>query len=138
MPDGSDLSYRASCGSRLLIDQLADKWSMMILLLLFEQPLRFNAIRRRIEGVTQKALTQALRRLQRNGIIERHVIATSPVAVEYSITALGRSLQVPMAALHAWAVEHGSDVHAARQVFDDEGLEVAEDTRGTVEVQAVA
>ena len=118
MPDDHPEPYRADCGSRLLIDQMADKWSMLILASLCGGPLRFNAIRRRIEGITQKALTQALRRLERNGILEREVIASSPVAVEYRITPLGRSLQVPMQALMAWTMAHGAEVEAARQAFD--------------------
>ena len=92
--------------------------AILIVSALCERPLRFNALRRRIEGVTQKALTQALRRLERNGMVERAVIASSPVAVEYRSTALGRSLKEPLAALHAWAVAHGEEVMAARAAFD--------------------
>ena len=110
--------FRADCGSRLILDQIADKWSMLILAVLCAAPLRFNAIKRQLEGVTQKALTQALRRLERNGLLARRVIPASPVAVEYSVTPLGRTLQQPFAALHGWTVQHLSEVEKAQQAFD--------------------
>jgi DNA-binding HxlR family transcriptional regulator len=81
-------------------------------------PQRFNAIRRRLEGVTEKALTQCLRRLERNGLVERRVIASSPVAVEYQITPLGRTLQVPFKALYAWTLQNMATVEQARSAFD--------------------
>jgi len=108
----------ADCPSRLLLDQIADKWSVLILAALCDGPLRFNAIKRRLEGITQKALTQSLRRLERNGIVARRVIAASPVAVEYRVTPLGRTLKQPFQALHAWTVDHLPDVEQARQAFD--------------------
>ena len=118
----SELRYpvlsAADCPSRLLLDQIADKWSVLILAALCDGPLRFNAIKRRLEGITQKALTQSLRRLERNGIVARRVIAASPVAVEYRVTPLGRTLKQPFQALHAWTVDHLPDVEEARQAFD--------------------
>jgi DNA-binding HxlR family transcriptional regulator len=110
--------FAIDCPSRLLFDQIADKWSMMILTVLDAGPMRFNAIKRRLEGVTQKALTQSLRRLERNGLLARRVITASPVAVEYEITALGRTLQVPFKALYGWTVDYLPDVEQARQAFD--------------------
>ena len=103
--------------TRPILDQIADKWSVMILGVICTQPARFNAIKRRLGGITHKALTQALRRLERNGLVTRRVLATSPVAVEYSITPLGLTLQQPFAALYAWAVSHGSDVERAHAAF---------------------
>ena len=104
--------------TRPVLDQIGDKWSVMILGVICTQPARFNAIKRRLGRITHKALTQALRRLERNGLVTRRVIATSPVAVEYSITPLGLTLQQPFAALYAWAVSHGSEVARAQTVFD--------------------
>jgi len=94
-----------------------------VLTVLVPAPMRFNAIRRHLEGVTQKALTQCLRRLERNGLILRRVIPVSPVAVEYEITALGRSLHAPFKALHAWTLANLADVEAARAAFDARGKE---------------
>jgi len=108
----------AQCPHRLLLDQIADKWSVLILGALCEKPLRFNVIKRQLEGITQKALTQSLRRLQRNGIVERRVIATSPVAVEYEITPLGRTLKEPFQALYNWTMTYLPEVERARLAFD--------------------
>jgi DNA-binding HxlR family transcriptional regulator len=110
--------FSAGCPSRLLFDQVADKWSMMVLVVLDGGPERFNAIKRQLEGVSQKALTQCLRRLERNGLIARHVLATSPVAVSYEITPLGRTLQAPLRALHGWMLQHLPEVESARGAFD--------------------
>lgn len=110
--------FHVNCPSRLLFDQISDKWSMMVLKVLDDGPQRFNAVKRQLEGVTQKALTQCLRRLERNGLVERRVIATSPVAVEYEITPLGRTLLAPFKALYAWTVQNLPEVDAARAAFD--------------------
>ena len=118
MPPSEEPIFAAVCATRPIIDQIANKWSIMILTVLCVQPARFNTIRRRLEGVTQKALTQALRRLERNGLVARRVIASSPVAVEYSLTPLGQTLQQPFAALYAWTLDHVSDVEKAQIAFD--------------------
>ena len=110
--------FAAECPSRQLFDQIADKWSMMVLALLEPAPLRFNAIKRQIEGVTQKALTQCLRRLERNGLLERHVIPLSPVAVEYELTELGQSLRGPFSVLYDWTIQNLAAVDHARARFD--------------------
>ena len=110
--------FSVDCPSRLLIDQVADKWSMMVLTVLDAGPIRFNEIKRRLEGVTQKALTQCLRRLERNGLIERRVVPVGPLAVAYEITPLGRTLLPPFKALYGWTMEHLGEVQAARESFD--------------------
>jgi DNA-binding HxlR family transcriptional regulator len=117
-PDCSQQIHSRSCPSRLLLDQIADKWSVLVLGVLWERPQRFNAIRRSLEGVTQKALTHTLRKLERNGIVARRVLPTSPVSVEYSVTALGKSLQGPFRALHEWTIEHFPAVEDARVAYD--------------------
>lgn len=125
MPDNC-LHFSVNCPSRLLFDQIADKWSMMVLTVLDGGPMRFNAIKRHLEGVAQKALTQCLRRLERNGLVSRTVIPVSPVAVEYEITPLGRSLQGPFKALYAWTLQHLDEVDAAREAFDTRTAATAE------------
>lgn len=105
-------------GVRPVLEQIAHKWSILILTFLCEEPKRFNALKRRLDGITQKALTEALRRLERNGLVERRVTTTSPIAVEYSITPLGRTLQEPFLALYDWAVDHQADLALARKKFD--------------------
>jgi DNA-binding HxlR family transcriptional regulator len=110
--------FAVDCPCRVLFDQIADKWSMMVLTVLDGGPLRFNRIKQRLEGVSQKALTQCLRRLERNGLIVRRVIPASPIAVEYEISHLGRTLLPPFRALYAWTQAHMPEVDKARQAFD--------------------
>lgn len=119
MDEADSPTFSAHCPSRDLFEQISDKWSMMVLTVLDRGPVRFNGIKRRIEGITQKALTDCLRRLERNGLVERRVIPTSPVGVEYEITPLGRTLQPPFKALYAWTVAHMPVVEEARSRFDE-------------------
>jgi DNA-binding HxlR family transcriptional regulator len=105
--------FSGECPSRLLFEQIADKLSV-----LEPGPLRFNAIKRLIEGVTQKALTQCLRKLERNGLVQRRVLDTSPVQVEYAMTPLGHTLLLPFKALYGWTLDHLSEVDRARAAFD--------------------
>jgi DNA-binding HxlR family transcriptional regulator len=109
---------RLDDNGRELLDQLFDKWSLIVLDVLCDAPRRFNDIRRSAGSVTPKALTATLRRLERNGIVERRVIATSPVAVEYSVTKLGRSLETPMRGMLGWILDHSDDVDVQRRQFD--------------------
>ena len=111
-------SFHVDCPGRLLFDQIADKWSMMVITVLDGGPVRFNGIKRKLEGVTQKALTQCLRRLERNGLVERRVLPVSPVAVEYEITELGRTLQPRLRSVYAWTVDYKDEVDSARRRFD--------------------
>ncbi|MCJ1961159.1 MULTISPECIES: winged helix-turn-helix transcriptional regulator [Novosphingobium] len=110
--------FSVDCPSRKLFEQIADKWSMMVLTVLEHGPVRFNAIKRHLEGVTQKSLTQCLRKLERNGLVERQVIPAAPVAVEYSLTPLGQSLLPPFKALYVWTIDNMAQVDAARTDFD--------------------
>jgi len=103
---------------RLLLDQIADKWSILILGALCHGPLRFNELKRRLDGTSQKMLAATLRSLEKNGIVRRQVLLAKPIAVEYEITQLGRTLEVPFAALYAWAAEHVSEVELARARYD--------------------
>lgn len=119
--------FSANCPSRLLFEQVADKWSMMVLTVLGDGPHRFNAIRRRIHGLTQKALTSCLRRLERNGLVARTVIPSSPVGVEYALTPLGDSLLQPFTALYRWMIQHQDQVDQARLAYDADNTESAGD-----------
>ncbi|MDB5835790.1 MAG: HxlR family transcriptional regulator [Caballeronia sp.] len=105
--------------TRPVLEQIVNKWSVLILAVLCTAPSRFNAIKRRLDPITHKALTEALRRLERNGLVNRRVIASSPVAVEYSITPLGRTLQDPFVALISWAGKHGGSIERAQLTFDE-------------------
>ncbi|EMD28602.1 winged helix-turn-helix transcriptional regulator [Amycolatopsis azurea] len=115
-PD-TDVVYRADCPSRPILDQIADKWSMMVMTVL-GRPRRFNDIKRHLEGVTQRVLTQTLRRLERNGMIERRVLPTSPVGVEYSLTPLGESLREPFGRLYDWTTAHADEIQNCQRSYD--------------------
>jgi DNA-binding HxlR family transcriptional regulator len=110
--------FVATCPTRELLDQLADKWSVLLLLALSDGPVRFNALKRKVEGITQKMLGQTLRRLERNGLVERRVFATVPVTVEYEVTPLGRSLYGIVDALRNWSIDNIGVVKKARDRFD--------------------
>ncbi|WP_378735072.1 winged helix-turn-helix transcriptional regulator [Nocardia brasiliensis] len=104
---------------RELLDQVLDKWSLQVLDALCGSPLRFNELRRAIPVVTQKSLTAALRRLERNGMVDRIVTSTRPVAVEYRISPLGKTLQDLIDALLHWSTITLPEVEQARARFDD-------------------
>lgn len=116
-----DPIYRADCPSRAILDQIADKWSMLVLQVLHE-PRRFNAIKRRLDGVTQRVLTQTLRRLERNGMVERQVLGGSPPGVQYSLTAMGVSLQGPFGVLYDWTVANMEEIELAQRGYDDRAM----------------
>jgi len=111
-------AFADSARARLVLDKIADKWTVMILIVLCPQPSRFNQIKRRLEGITHKGLSDALKRLERHGLVTRTVLPTSPVGVEYAITPLGLSLRQPFEALFHWALEHGDAVDRASATYD--------------------
>ncbi|GLJ80543.1 winged helix-turn-helix transcriptional regulator [Microbacterium imperiale] len=104
---------------RELLDQVLDKWSLAVLNELCERPARFSELRRAIPAVTQKSLTATLRRLERNGIVERVVLGTRPVAVEYRITALGKTLRPPVDIILNWIEAYLPSIEDARRRFDE-------------------
>ena len=124
MPNDTDLDLLAECALadmtriRPVLDKIADKWTIMILSVLCARPSRFNAIKRRLDGITHKALADALKRLERNGLVTRTVLPTAPIGVEYAITPLGHSLRTPFEALCAWALAHGEGIQAANAAHD--------------------
>lgn len=103
---------------RELIDQILDRWSLHVLDRLCEGPQRFNDLRRAIPGLAQKSLTVTLRRLERNGMVEREVLGERPIAVEYRLTELGKTLRGLVDGLLAWTDHHMEDVVGARARFD--------------------
>lgn len=109
---------RRDCTSRQLLDQLTDTWAILVLSVLADGPARFNTLKRVVDGISQKSLTQTLRGLERHGIISRTVLATSPVAVEYALTPLGRTLDGPFAALRKWTLKHLPQIEAAAAAYD--------------------
>jgi len=110
--------YAADCPTRQILDRVGDKWAVLILLLLREQPMRFNQLRRTIEGISQKMLSQVLKSLERDGLVKRRAIATVPVTVEYSITPLGATLAGAVDPLRDWAEKNLKEVLNAQRRYD--------------------
>lgn len=119
MIDDPDPVFRADCPSRPILDQIANKWSLLVLAVL-QEPRRFNEIKRRLPGITQRVLTQTLRRLERNGMVARKVIDGRVLGVEYSLTPLGLSLREPFATLFAWTVDNMDEIQGYQARYDAE------------------
>ncbi|OHV17883.1 ArsR family transcriptional regulator [Methylorubrum extorquens] len=103
-----------------LIGRVADKWTMLVLELLADAgTLRFTRIAERIEGISQKMLTQTLRQMERDGLIERKIYPVVPPKVEYSLTPLGLTLGGAFCGLWVWAAENLGEVERARAAFDE-------------------
>jgi DNA-binding HxlR family transcriptional regulator len=110
--------YRADCPTRRILDRIGDRWTVLIVGVLGEGDARFSELRRRIDGISQKMLTQTLRGLERDGLVRRTVHPEVPVRVVYSLTEAGRTLLGPLAALQRWSIEHLSDVSASQGAYD--------------------
>lgn len=108
----------AACPIRDVLDRVGDKWSSLILLSLKAGPRRFGALRRDIEDISQRMLTETLRNLQRDGFISRKVIPTTPPQVEYALTPLGASLQAALKQLAYWSSMNHDAIRSARSIYD--------------------
>ena len=106
------------CEAREILDLVGDKWSVYVVAVLSDGALRFSALRRRIDGISQRMLTLTLRGLERDGLVTRTVHATVPPSVEYALTRLGRTLIAPVMGLVAWAEKNRARIADARAQFD--------------------
>ena len=111
-------AFNAACPAREILASIANKWTVLVLSVLTEDTTRFNELRRRVQGVTQKVLTQTLRDLERLGLVSRKIYAEVPPRVEYSLTPLGHSLVKVIDDVKAWTETHAPDVMQAQQRFD--------------------
>ncbi len=109
-----------SCPIRDVLDRVGDTWSILVIFNLQAGTKRFNALRRDIEGISQRMLTVTLRSLERDGLVSRHVRPVSPPEVEYALTDLGHSLAGPIDSLGQWAVINRAALSKARSQFDRE------------------
>lgn len=107
-----------TCPIRNVVAQIGDKWSILILFAMVDGSERFNALKNRIEGISQRMLTQTLRDLERDGFVARTVFAEVPVRVEYALTPMGQSLVKPLWTLVQWADNHLDDIRQARTSYD--------------------
>lgn len=111
--------YEDRCPARQVLDRLADKWALLILARLQNEPVRFNQLRRDIKGISQKVLSQTLKKLERDGLLSRSVFATVPVTVEYALTDLGQSLIQTVHTFAHWAEQHMDAVLLAQAQYDE-------------------
>lgn len=125
--NGEDLAARLftrgdvfdpDCPTRLVLDRIGDKWTVLAVLLLSNGPLRFTELRDGIGKVAPKVLTQTLRRLQRDGLVSREIFAEVPPRVVYTLTPMGESLIGPIQAVSDWAEEHMPAISAAQNSYD--------------------
>jgi DNA-binding HxlR family transcriptional regulator len=110
--------YDANCPTRQILDRIGDRWTVLIIGVLGDRDARFSELRRSIDGISQKMLTQTLRGLERDGLVSRTVYPEVPVRVEYALTHAGRTLLEPLSALREWAIEHLGDVSASQTAYD--------------------
>jgi DNA-binding HxlR family transcriptional regulator len=111
-------AYNECCPTRMVLDRIADKWTVLIVGALEEKTKRFGELRREVGGVSQKMLTQTLRGLERDGVVVRTVYASVPPKVEYSLTRLGRTLVHILEEIRKWSELNIEDVLKARDDFD--------------------
>lgn len=118
-PGHTEVPGHADClAVREVLNRVGDKWSVFIVRLLADGPKRFSELKRNIEGISQRMLTLTLRGLERDGLVTRTVFPTVPPRVDYELTALGKTLIEPVAALAMWAQANRVDIQAARDRFD--------------------
>lgn len=111
--------YNPACPSRQILSRIGDKWTALIIGILQRGTIRFGALKREVSGISQKMLTQTLRNLERDGLVERQEFAEVPIRVEYSLTQLGRSLLPALIPLMQWSQEHLKEVETAQKRFDE-------------------
>jgi len=101
-----------------VLNRIGDKWSVLVIMLLGEGPRRFNELKRMVDGISQRMLSLTLRRLERDGLVERTVTPSVPPRVDYELTDLGRSLWTPIEGLATWARANQLAIDEARRRFD--------------------
>ncbi|MFJ4234241.1 winged helix-turn-helix transcriptional regulator [Cellulosimicrobium cellulans] len=107
----------ASCPSRTVLHRIGARWTIFVITALFDQgrPMRFTELKHHIEGITPKVLTETLRALETDGLVLRTDRGGNPRHVEYALTKLGHSLQVPLSAVREWAETHVPEILEAQQ-----------------------
>lgn len=112
-------TFDADCvATRELLNRVGDKWSVLVVVLLGDAAMRFSALKRAIDGISQRMLTTTLRALERDGLVRRTVYPTTPPQVDYALTRLGQTLVEPVSVLAVWAQGHRAEVQRARESFD--------------------
>lgn len=101
-----------------VLAQIGDKWTVLTVRALGDGPRRFSALKREVEGISQRMLTLTLRTLERDGFVSRTVYPTIPPRVDYALTPLGQSLTEPLGVIAQWALTNRQRIVDARMAFD--------------------
>ncbi|ACC58288.1 TPA: winged helix-turn-helix transcriptional regulator [Acinetobacter baumannii] len=117
--------FQQHCPARLFFEKIADKWVLLILNILEHETQHFNLLKKNIEGISPKVLSQKLKMLERDGFIERKIQDTSPIRVDYSLTPLGQNVAAMAYQLKEWAETNIEQVLAAQIMYDEKILEQA-------------
>ncbi len=117
--------FQQHCPDRLFFEKIADKWVLLILNILEHETQHFNLLKKNIEGISPKVLSQKLKMLERDGFIERKIQDTSPIRVDYSLTPLGQNVAAMAYQLKEWAETNIEQVLAAQIIYDEKILEQA-------------
>src|SRR6218665_2308691 len=125
----TDTSKHSNCSAMSdVLSRIGDKWSVMVVGMLSRNgTLRFNELKRLINGVSQRMLTLTLRNLERDGLVSRTIYPEVPPRVEYSLTSLGKTLTGPINSLWDWSAEHHASIIDARSIYDARETAVAEE-----------
>ncbi|MGF6157602.1 DNA-binding HxlR family transcriptional regulator [Ensifer sp. KUDG1] len=110
--------FDASCSARHALELISTKWAILIMSALAAGPMRNGALLRKVEGISQKMLTQTLKDLERNGLVQRHDQQTNPPHVEYSLSAVGLSLSETLISLDRWAEWNFPELDRFREKYD--------------------
>ena len=116
--DKSSMVAECCPAIRSMLSRLGDKWSMLIVALISKRSMRFNELRRNIDGISQRMLTRSLRDLERDGLVKRTVTPTTPPSVDYALTPLGETLMKPVYGFIEWTLENAAAVATAQKSYD--------------------
>jgi DNA-binding HxlR family transcriptional regulator len=120
--DGRFDVLAAACPTRQVVNRIGDKWTLLVLYALEGGTLRFQELRRMVDGISQKMLTHTVRLLERDGLVHREIHASVPPKVEYSLTPLGRGLATQIVGIREWAYQNMDRIERARDDFDSRAL----------------
>lgn len=118
-------TFNAECPTRLVLNRIADKWTVLVVSALVEGKMRFSQLRAEIGGVSQKMLTQTLRGLERDGLVSRKIYPTVPPKVEYQLTSLGQTLVELLNGIRVWSESNIEEVLEAQAIYDQKNDQAA-------------
>ncbi|MEU7839149.1 MULTISPECIES: helix-turn-helix domain-containing protein [unclassified Nonomuraea] len=114
-------AFHRDCPARMVLDHVTSRWGVLVLTAMRERPLRFYELRAKIEGISEKMLSQTLRTLVRDGFVLRTVTPSTPPQVSYALTDLGQGITEPLQALSDWIRDHASAILAAQAAHERQG-----------------